>query len=101
MPKRLQHPSRKTIGVRIPDHRVVQALLAELQEPVLSSTLLLPGAEDPLNDAQDIRAALEHAVDLVLDCGSCGIVPTTVVDLTGEAPRVIREGKGSLAALGL
>ena len=101
VPKRLQHPSRKTIGVRIPDHRVAQALLAELQEPVLSSTLLLPGAEDPLNDARDIRAALEHAVDLVLDCGSCGIVPTTVVDLTGEAPRVIRAGKGSLAVLGL
>jgi tRNA threonylcarbamoyl adenosine modification protein (Sua5/YciO/YrdC/YwlC family) len=101
VPKRLQHPSRKTIGVRIPDHRVAQALLSELQEPVLSSTLLLPGAEHPLNDAQDIRAALEHAVDLVLDCGSCGIVPTTVVDLTGEAPRVIRAGKGSLAVLGL
>ena len=101
VPKRLQHPSRKTIGVRIPDHRVAQALLSELQEPVLSSTLLLPGAEHPLNDAQDIRAALEHAVDLVLDCGSCGIVPTTVVDLTGEAPRVIRAGKGSLTVLGL
>jgi len=101
VPKRLQHPSRKTIGVRIPDHRVARALLDELGEPVLSSTLLLPDAEEPLNDAQDIRAALEHAVDLILDCGSCGIVPTTVVDLTGDAPAVVRAGKGSLAALGV
>jgi len=101
VPKRLQHPSRKTIGVRIPDHRVARALLDELGEPVLSSTLLLPGAEEPLNDARDIRAALEHAVDLILDCGSCGIVPTTVVDLTGDAPAVVRAGKGSLAALGV
>jgi tRNA threonylcarbamoyl adenosine modification protein (Sua5/YciO/YrdC/YwlC family) len=101
VPKRLQHPSRKTIGVRIPDHRVARALLDELGEPVLSSTLLLPDAEEPLNDAQDIRAALEHAVDLILDCGSCGIVPTTVVDLTGDTPAVVRAGKGSLAALGV
>jgi len=101
VPKRLQHPSRRTIGVRIPDHRVVRALLAELGEPVLSSTLLLPGADTPLNDTRDIRAALEHAVDLVLDCGSCGIVPTTVVDLTGESPAILRQGRGSLHALGL
>jgi tRNA threonylcarbamoyl adenosine modification protein (Sua5/YciO/YrdC/YwlC family) len=101
VPKRLQHPSRKTIGVRIPDHRVVQGLLEELGEPVLSSTLLLPGAQDPLNDTQEIRAALEHAVDLVLDCGSCGIVPTTVVDLTGETPVILRRGRGSLSSLGL
>ena len=101
VPKRLQHPSRKTIGVRIPDHRVVRALLAELGEPVLSSTLLLPGADDPLNDPQDIRAALERVVDLILDCGSCGTVPTTVVDLTAETPVITRMGKGSLSALGL
>jgi len=101
VPKRLQPPSRRTIGVRIPDHRVVRALLDELKEPILSSTLLLPGEHEPLNDAHDIRAALEHAVDLVLDCGSCGIVPTTVIDLTGEAHVVLRAGKGSLSALGL
>jgi tRNA threonylcarbamoyl adenosine modification protein (Sua5/YciO/YrdC/YwlC family) len=101
VPKRLQHPSRKTIGVRIPDHRIVRALLAELREPILSSTLLLPGEDVPLTDAQDIRAALEYAVDLVLDGGSCGIVPTTVVDLTAGAPVVLRTGKGSLAPLGL
>jgi len=97
VPKRLQHPRRRTIGLRIPDHRVVRALLAELGEPVLSSTLLMPGEEVPLNDAQEIRARLEHAVDLVLDCGSCGITPTTVIDLTGDAPVVLRKGKGSLA----
>jgi tRNA threonylcarbamoyl adenosine modification protein (Sua5/YciO/YrdC/YwlC family) len=101
VPKRLQHPSRRTIGVRIPDHRVVGALLAELGEPVLSSTLHLPGDDRPLNDGAEIRARLEHAVDVILDCGSCGIVPTTVVDVTGETPAVVRRGKGSIAALGL
>jgi tRNA threonylcarbamoyl adenosine modification protein (Sua5/YciO/YrdC/YwlC family) len=100
VPKRLRHPSRQTIGLRIPDHRVVRALLAELGEPLLSSTLLLPGDEVPLNDAHEIRAKLEHAVDLILDSGSCGITPTTVVDLTGAAPVITRMGKGSLAAFG-
>ena len=101
VPKRLQHPSRKTIGVRIPDHRVVRALLMELGEPVLSSTLHLPGDDRPLNDGAEIRTRLEHAVDVILDCGSCGIVPTTVVDLIGEMPAILRRGRGSLAALGL
>ena len=101
VPKRLRHPSRKTIGLRIPDHRVVRALLQELGEPILSSTLLLPGADAPLNDTQEIRARLEHAVDLILACGSCGITPTTVVDLTGEVPVLVRRGRGSVAALGL
>ena len=101
VPKRLQHPSRRTIGVRIPDHGVVRALLTELGEPVLSSTLLLPGVAEPLNDAREIRVVLEHAVDLVLDSGPCGIVPTTVIDLTGAAPVVIRRGRGSLQPLGL
>lgn len=101
VPKRLQHPRRKTIGLRVPDHEVVRALLAELGEPLLSSTLLLPGGELPLNDGQEIRARLEHKVDLILDGGSCGIVPTTVIDLTGEAPVITRQGKGSTAPLGL
>jgi tRNA threonylcarbamoyl adenosine modification protein (Sua5/YciO/YrdC/YwlC family) len=101
VPKRLLHPSRKTIGLRVPDHRVVHALLAELGEPLLSSTLLLPGDELPLNDAREIRDRLEHAVDLVLDSGSCGITPTTVVDLTGEVPVITRQGKGSTAPFGL
>ena len=101
VPKRLLHPSRKTIGLRVPDHRVVHALLAELGEPLLSSTLLLPGDELPLNDAREIRDRLEHEVDLVLDSGSCGFTPTTVVDLTGEDAVITRQGKGVLAPFGL
>lgn len=101
LPKRLQHPKRRTIGLRIPDHPVVNALLAELGEPILSSTLLLPGDELPHTDAQEIRALLEHRVDLILDGGSCGMEPSTVIDLTGPDPVVTRAGKGSLAPFGL
>lgn len=101
VPRRLLHPRRKTIGVRIPAHRVVHALLAELGEPLLSSTLMLPGDAAPLDDAQEIRARLEHRVDLILDGGSCGIVPTTVVDLTLEIPAITRLGKGSAGLLGV
>ena len=101
VPKRLLHPSRKTIGLRVPDHRVVQALLAALGEPLLSSTLHLPGDELPLNDAREIRDRLEHAVDLVLDSGSCGITPTTIVDLTGEVPLIARQGKAGSRLFGL
>ena len=101
LPKRLQHAKRRTIGLRIPDHPVVSALLAELREPILSSTLLLRGEDVPLTDAVEIRERLEHQVDLVLDGGSCGIEPSTVVDLTGAAPQIIRAGKGSLAPFGL
>jgi tRNA threonylcarbamoyl adenosine modification protein (Sua5/YciO/YrdC/YwlC family) len=97
VPKRLLHPSRRTIGLRIPDHVVAQALLAELGEPLLSSTLLLPGDDAPLNDPDEIRERLEQQVELVIDAGSCGIMPTTVVDLTGDAPLVTRRGKGSTA----
>jgi len=100
VPRRLQNPRRKTIGLRIPHHAVAQGLLAELQEPLLSSTLLLPGDELPLNDAQEIRARLEHRVELVLDAGSCGIEMSTVVDLTGEQPQILRSGKGDLAVFG-
>ena len=101
VPKRLQHPRRKTIGLRVPDHEVVRALLAELDEPLLSSTLLLPGEDRPLNDAQEIRERLEHQVDLILDGGSCGIEPTTVVNVTGESPVITRVGRGSVALFGL
>ena len=101
VPKRLQHPSRKTIGLRVPDHKVVRALLAELGEPLLSSTLLLPGDDMPLNEAHEIRDRLEHQVDLILDGGSCGIEPTTVVNLTGDVPVITRVGKGSIAPFGL
>ena len=101
VPKRMLHPSRRTIGLRIPDHRVAQALLLELREPLLSSTLLLPGDEAPLNDAAEIRERLERQIELVIDAGSCGIVPTTVVDLTGDAPLITRRGKGSVAPFGV
>lgn len=93
-PKRLQNPRRRSIGIRVPDHPVPQLLLAELQEPIMSSTLLLPGDELPLTNAEDIRARLERAVDVVLDGGDCGVEPTTVVDLSGGAPEIIRRGRG-------
>ncbi len=100
VPRRLMHARRKSIGVRVPAHAAARALLAELGEPMLSATLLLPGDSVALSDAQQIRAALEHQLDLVIDSGPCGTEPSTVVDLTGEAPVVLRAGKGSLAVLG-
>jgi tRNA threonylcarbamoyl adenosine modification protein (Sua5/YciO/YrdC/YwlC family) len=96
VPRRLAHPKRKTIGVRVPAHPVAHSLLAELNEPMLSATLLLPGESVPPSDAREIRAALEHQIDLVLDAGSCGAEPSTVIDLTGDEPVVVRAGKGSL-----
>lgn len=101
VPRRLQPPKRDTIGVRIPNHPIVQALLTELDEPLLSSTLIMPGDEFPLNDAGDIRARLEHQVELVVDGGACGLEMTTVIDMTGDMPEVIREGKGSLQPFGI
>jgi len=95
VPRRLTH--RKTIGVRVPGHPVAHALLAELDQPMLSATLLLPGDRFPLTDAGEIRRRLEHELDLVIDAGSCGVEPSTVIDLTAETPRVLRVGKGSLA----
>jgi tRNA threonylcarbamoyl adenosine modification protein (Sua5/YciO/YrdC/YwlC family) len=100
VPKRLLHPSRRTIGLRVPEHAVAQALLAELGEPLLSSTLMLPGDEQPLNDPEEIRERLERRIELVIDGGPCGIVPTTVVDLTGDVPVIARVGKGSTAPFG-
>jgi tRNA threonylcarbamoyl adenosine modification protein (Sua5/YciO/YrdC/YwlC family) len=100
LPRRLMHPRRKTIGVRVPAHPAARALLAERGEPMLSATLLAPVALAPFADAREIRAALEHQLDLVLDAGSCGVEPSTVVDLTGEAPVVLRAGKGPLGVLG-
>lgn len=101
VPRRLQHPKRSTVGLRVPDHAVVQALLKELDEPILSSTLILPGDEAPLNDAQTIRARLEKQLDLVLDAGPCPAEPTTVVDLAIQPPVVVRVGRGDPARLGL
>lgn len=101
VPRRLLHPKRNTIGLRVPDHPVVSALLAELGEPILSMTLSLPDEDRPLNDAWEIRARLEKQVDVILDAGPCSLQPTTVIDLTGEAPVVIRRGRGDLHPLGL
>lgn len=100
VPRRLLHPRRKTIGMRVPDHPVAQALLAAMGDPLLSATLILPGDAVPLNGGEEIRARLEHALDLVLDAGSCGIEPTTMVDLTGAAPELLRQGKGSSLPFG-
>jgi tRNA threonylcarbamoyl adenosine modification protein (Sua5/YciO/YrdC/YwlC family) len=94
VPRRLQHPKRKTIGIRVPDHPVPLAMLAELGEPIMSSTLILPGDDAPLTDPEEMRARLEHDVDLILDGGPCGFEATTVVDLSGDAPRLLRAGRG-------
>lgn len=100
LPRRLAHPKRATIGVRVPDHAVASALLAELGEPILSSTLVLPDADEPLNDAEAIRDALEHQLDVILNVGACGIEPTTIVDLSQEVPILVRRGKGDAAVFG-
>jgi tRNA threonylcarbamoyl adenosine modification protein (Sua5/YciO/YrdC/YwlC family) len=94
VPRRLMHEKRRTIGIRVPDNKIVHALLDELQEPILSSTLILPGHTLPMTEADEIREALEHQVDLVIDGGHCGIEPTTVVDLTAEVPAIRRTGCG-------
>jgi len=98
-PRRLQHERRRTIGIRIPDHQVPLLLLAELGEPLMSSTLMLPGDALPLTDGQEIRVRLEHQIDAVLDGGNCGVEPTTVVDLAVSPPLVVRVGKGAVAAI--
>ncbi len=101
VPRRLQHPKRNTVGLRVPDHPVVAALLAELGEPILSTTLILPGADAPENDPQAIRDRLQTQVDLVIDAGPCPTVPTTVVDLATEPGTIVRVGGGDPARLGL
>jgi tRNA threonylcarbamoyl adenosine modification protein (Sua5/YciO/YrdC/YwlC family) len=101
VPRRLQHPKRSTVGVRVPDHAVVRALLEELGAPILSSTLILPGSSEPLNDAELIRESLGRQVELVIDAGSCPAEPTTVVDLAEQPPRIVRRGAGDLARLGI
>jgi len=101
VPRRLQHPKRSTIGIRVPDHPVALALLGELNEPLLSSTLILPDASHPLTDVAEIREYLEHRVDLIIESGTVGLEPTTVIDLTGDAPALIRRGKGDTAPFGI
>ena len=101
LPRRVLHPKRKTIGLRIPDHPVMLALLEELNEPLLTSTLILPGDEAPLSEGEEIRDRLEKLLDLVVDCGRCGSEMTTVVNLADGTPELIRAGCGPLAPLGL
>jgi tRNA threonylcarbamoyl adenosine modification protein (Sua5/YciO/YrdC/YwlC family) len=98
VPKRLQHPKRKTIGLRVPDNLIAQALLERLGEPLMSSTLMLPGEDMPMTDPYDIRDTLDHALDLIIDGGYCGFEPTTVVDLTEDVPAVLRQGLGPIEA---
>jgi tRNA threonylcarbamoyl adenosine modification protein (Sua5/YciO/YrdC/YwlC family) len=94
VPRRLQHPGKKTVGVRIPRHVVTQALLAELGEPLVSSTLLLPGQDEPMTQGWEIADQLGHAVDAVVDSGDCGTEPTTVIDFTQNRPEILRRGAG-------
>jgi tRNA threonylcarbamoyl adenosine modification protein (Sua5/YciO/YrdC/YwlC family) len=101
VPRRLQHPKRSTIGLRVPEHVVVASLLAELDEPILSMTLQLPGDDYPLNDPEDILDRIGNRIDILLDCGFCGIESTTVIDLTGVAPELIRRGTGDVRQLGI
>lgn len=97
VPRRLLHPKRKTIGLRVPDNPIALALLEELGEPLMTSSLLLPGEEFPLTDPYDMRDTLEHFVELVIDGGYCGLEPTTVIDLTESTPQLVRQGKGDFA----
>jgi len=100
VPKRLQNPKRKTIGIRVPDHTIAQALLSELGEPIMSSTLILPDDEIPMNEIDEIYAKLKHTVGLVLDGGHCGLEPTTVIDLSDDnGPTLVRQGKGEVEFL--
>jgi tRNA threonylcarbamoyl adenosine modification protein (Sua5/YciO/YrdC/YwlC family) len=101
VPRRVSHPQRKTIGLRVPDHRTLQALLTLLEAPLLGTTLILPGQIEPLSDPDLIRKALEHEIAAVIDAGPCGMEPTTVVDLSGDAPTVIRQGQGAIERIGL
>ena len=97
VPRRLMHPRKRTVGVRIPDHVVALALLTELGDPLLSSTLILPGAEDPLTQGWEIKEELDHALDAVIDSGDCGVEPTTVIDFSGPEPEILRKGAGEVS----
>ncbi|WP_027859493.1 L-threonylcarbamoyladenylate synthase [Marinobacterium jannaschii] len=99
VPRRLLHPKRRTIGIRIPDNKIVQALTDVLGEPIMSTSLILPGDDEPLTDPYDIRQTLQHEVDLVIDGGYCGHEATSVINLIDEAPQVIREGAGNVSDL--
>ena len=100
VPRRLMHPKRRQIGVRVPDNNIALALCEELGEPLMSTTLILPGDDTPMTDPYEIRSMLEHELNLVIDGGFCGYEPTTVVNMTGDAPEIIREGKGDPVPFG-
>lgn len=101
VPRRLSHPARKTIGLRVPDHKVLQELLALHGTPLLATTLIPADETEPLNDAEEIRARYQHDLAAVIDAGACPLEPTTVIDLTGDEPEIIRRGRGDPAVLGL
>ena len=101
VPRRLSHPSRRTIGLRVPDHKVLQELLALFGEPLLATTLIPPGETEPLNDADEIRKRYEKLIQAVVDAGACPMAPTTVIDFSGDEPVLVRQGRGDLARLGM
>lgn len=101
VPRRLSHPSRKTIGLRVPEDKIIHALLTELGQPLLGTTLILPQHELPLNDPEEIRNSLERHIELIIDGGACSLEPTTVVDLTGEKVQLVRQGRGAIQIFGL
>ncbi len=101
VPRRLSHPSRKTIGLRVPENRIAQALLEQLAQPLLGTTLILPGKEDAMTDPEQIREQLQKQIELVIDGGACSLAPTSVIDLSGDQPVLIRQGRGDVALFGL
>lgn len=101
VPRRLSHPQRKTLGLRVPDHKVLQDLLELHGAPLIAATLILPGDTDPLNDPEEIRERLEHQIGAVIDAGACALAPTTVVDMSQDEPSLLRQGQGNPALLGL
>ncbi len=101
VPRRLSHPSRKTIGLRVPENPITHALLEELKQPLLRTTLILPNEEEPMTDPEQVRERLEKQVDLVIDGGACSLIPTTVIDMTQEVPELLRLGRGDASLFGL
>ena len=101
VPRRVSHPQRRTVGLRVPDHRTTQALLEVFGQPLLATTLIAPGETEPINDAHEIRARFQHQLQGVIDAGACPMQPTTVIDMSGDEPVLVRQGRGDAAALGL
>jgi tRNA threonylcarbamoyl adenosine modification protein (Sua5/YciO/YrdC/YwlC family) len=101
VPRRVSHPSRRTIGLRVPDHKVLQCLLEEFGAPLLATTLIPPGESEPMNDPQEIRARFEKSIQAIVFAGACPMEPTTVIDLSGDEPVIVRQGRGDAALLGL